>query len=61
MNSQDHEKWEMNRMVNSGALKLRNTTDASNIDEMENEESRVMLLVHDLKPPFLDGRETYTR
>lgn len=51
-------------MVNSGALKLKNNSDIynqNNVDEMENEESRVMLLVHDLKPPFLDGRETYTR
>jgi pre-mRNA-splicing factor ATP-dependent RNA helicase DHX38/PRP16 len=27
---------------------------------MESEQCRVMLMVHDLKPPFLDGRENFT-
>jgi len=30
-------------------------------DNIELEENRVMLLVHDIKPPFLDGREAFTK
>ena len=35
--------------------------DANLKDGIEVEEDRVMLLVHDIKPPFLDGRETFTK
>lgn len=41
-------------------MRLRDNTDME-LENMETEESRVMLLVHDLRPPFLDGRETFTR
>ena len=60
MNSHDHDKWELNRLVTSGALKMKNNTDIE-LENMENEQTRVMLLVHDLKPPFLDGRENFTK
>jgi len=31
------------------------------VDGIEVEEDRVMLLVHDIKPPFLDGSATFTK
>lgn len=57
LNSADHDKWEMNRMVTSGAVKI---TDHSNKDLIETDEDRVILMVHDIKPPFLDGRMVFT-
>lgn len=48
----------MNRMVLGGALKRNNEEEAFDI---EIEEERVMLVVHDIKPPFLDGRITFTK
>lgn len=64
MNSADHDKWEMNRMITGGAVKLRDNESAADQnyrDNIELEEDRVMLLVHDIKPPFLDGREAFTK
>lgn len=60
MNSHDHDKWEINRMITSGALKMRDNVETE-LENMESEEQRVMVIVHDLKPPFLDGRETFTK
>lgn len=31
------------------------------LEEMEVEEDRVILMVHDIKPPFLDGRIVFTK
>ncbi len=59
MNSHDHDKWELNRLVTSGAMKIKDNADVE-LENMESEQ-RVMLLVHDLKPPFLDGRENFTK
>jgi len=63
MNSADHDKWEMNRMMTSGAVRMSDHMSQAPdmINDMEVEEDRVMLLVHDIKPPFLDGRETFTK
>ncbi|KAK4998201.1 DEAH-box RNA helicase prp16, partial [Elasticomyces elasticus] len=48
--------WEANRMVNSGIAQHRG------VDLLDDEEeTRVHLLVHDLKPPFLDGRTVFTK
>ena len=30
-------------------------------DDLEMEEERVTLIVHDIKPPFLDGRTVFTK
>ena len=58
LNSADHDKWEMNRMLQSGAVKL---TDQQRDQLLENDdEQRVILMVHDIKPPFLDGRMVFT-
>lgn len=51
----------MNRMLQSGAVKMAggNTgTDAASL--LETDEERVILMVHDIKPPFLDGRIVFT-
>ena len=59
MNSADHDKWEINRMIQSGAVKLSDNARAGDM-LMETDEERVILMVHDLKPPFLDGRIVFT-
>jgi len=56
-NLADHEKWEINRMVQSGAM---TESDNYRADLFEEEEDRVVLVTHDVKPPFLDGRITFT-
>jgi len=48
----DHNAWEENRMLNSGVV-VRKEVD---LDFETEEENRVMLLVHDMKPPFLEGK-----
>lgn len=52
----ENDAWETNRMVTSGV--------AQRIDggyEDDDEGTRVHLLVHDLKPPFLDGKTVFTK
>lgn len=65
MNSADHDKWELNRMMLGGAVKLGDKDpqlmSAQLRDGIELEEDRVMLLVHDIKPTFLDGSATFTK
>ena len=64
MNSADHDKWELNRMLIGGAVKMGDSeAGAMNAlrDGIEVEEDRGMLLVHDIKPPFLDGSATFTK
>jgi hypothetical protein len=53
----------MNRMNIGGALKKgeyfqQNTLDVTDLDI---DDERVFLLVHDIKPPFLDGRIVFTK
>jgi pre-mRNA-splicing factor ATP-dependent RNA helicase DHX38/PRP16 len=54
----ENDAWETNRMLTSGVAQKR---DFDNDFEEDEEESRVHLLVHDLKPPFLDGRKVFTK
>ena len=49
--------WEANRMLTSGVAQRRDQ--ASDFDD--DESVRVHLLVHDLKPPFLDGKTIFTK
>lgn len=51
--------WETNRMLTSGVAQRRDQGD----DFMEDDEDtvRVHLLVHDLKPPFLNGKTVFTK
>jgi pre-mRNA-splicing factor ATP-dependent RNA helicase DHX38/PRP16 len=48
----DNDLWESNRIVTSGVA-MRQAIDLDFEDESE---STVHVMVHDLKPPFLDGR-----
>ena len=53
----DHEKWELNQLRNGGAGILTANEAALN----EEEDDRVLLIVHEIKPPFLDGRFEFSR
>ncbi|KAJ8088711.1 Pre-mRNA-splicing factor ATP-dependent RNA helicase PRP16 [Marasmius tenuissimus] len=53
----DNDLWEANRMLTSGVV-TRKTVDLDFEDESE---STVHVMVHDLKPPFLDGRTVFTK
>lgn len=53
----DNDLWESNRMVTSGVA----TRQAIDIDFEDESESTVHVMVHDLKPPFLDGRTVFTK
>ncbi|THH26848.1 hypothetical protein EUX98_g7335 [Antrodiella citrinella] len=53
----DNDLWEANRMVTSGVA----TRKALDLDFEDESESTVHVMVHDLKPPFLDGRTVFTK
>ncbi|KAI9813377.1 MAG: DEAH-box RNA helicase prp16, partial [Thelocarpon impressellum] len=55
----DVDAWETNRMLGSGVAQRRDYDDGAFDDDEE--ATRVHLLVHDLKPPFLDGRKIFTK
>jgi len=50
--------WETNRMLTSGVAQRR---DHGADFEDDDDTVRVHLLVHDLKPPFLDGKTVFTK
>jgi pre-mRNA-splicing factor ATP-dependent RNA helicase DHX38/PRP16 len=52
----EHNKWELNRMLGSGVFKVNEIK----VDFNEDDDKRVVLMVHDNKPPFLSGRIVYT-
>lgn len=54
----DVDAWETNRMQTSGVGPAR-TFDMDNMDD--DTENRIHLLVHDLRPPFLDGKTVFTK
>ncbi|KAJ4421665.1 DEAH-box RNA helicase prp16 [Neurospora sp. IMI 360204] len=54
----DVDAWETNRMLTSGVAQRR---DLGQDFEDDQEGTRVHLLVHDLRPPFLDGRTIFTK
>lgn len=56
--SADNDAWENNRLQTSG-VGPRTAIDLEHLDD--DAESRVHLLVHDLKPPFLDGKTVFTK
>ncbi|WFD33073.1 RNA helicase [Malassezia sp. CBS 17886] len=55
--NKDADAWENNRMQVSGVAGRQ----ALREDVDEHDEDRVHLLVHDLRPPFLDGRTVFTK
>jgi pre-mRNA-splicing factor ATP-dependent RNA helicase DHX38/PRP16 len=54
--NEEHTKWEENQLINSGIFKVS----TANNEGAEDEENRVMLMVHDLRPPFLDGKTQFS-
>lgn len=53
----DQDAWEENRLLSSGAA-VRSSVD---LDMTTDQDTRVTLLVHQVKPPFLDGRVSFSR
>ena len=56
----DNDAWETNRMLTSGVAQWRDYA-AENDFADDDEGTRVHILVHDLRPPFLDGRTVFTK
>lgn len=54
----DNELWENNRLSRSGVVL---STDEIDTDFAEESENRCHILVHNLVPPFLDGRIVFTK
>jgi len=52
----DQEAWEENRLLQSGVASLRE----AQMDFNDEDDSRVTLIVHNVKPPFLDGRVSFS-
>ena len=52
----DQQAWEENRLMQSGVAGEREY----NLDIDDENDQRVTLIVHNLKPPFLDGRVSYS-
>ncbi|XP_043937837.1 pre-mRNA-splicing factor ATP-dependent RNA helicase PRP16 [Protopterus annectens] len=55
--NEDNERWETNRMLTSGVVQRLEVDE----DFEEDNTARVHLLVHNLVPPFLDGRIVFTK
>lgn len=55
--NKDNELWERNRMLTSGVVQNLDLDE----DFDEEGEARVHLLVHNIVPPFLDGRIVFTK
>ncbi|PIA54035.1 hypothetical protein AQUCO_00900542v1 [Aquilegia coerulea] len=53
----DNAQWEDRQLLRSGAV--RGTEQQTEFDDED--ERKVILLVHDTKPPFLDGRVVFTK
>uniref|UniRef100_A0A915D1S2 RNA helicase n=1 Tax=Ditylenchus dipsaci TaxID=166011 RepID=A0A915D1S2_9BILA len=54
----DNEVWENNRLARSGVVAFADDLDS--VFENEIDENRVTIQVHNVVPPFLDGRIAYT-
>lgn len=55
--NEDHERWEEDRLLTSGVARRTHV----DMDFDEEEVERVHLLVHDIRPPFLDGQTVFTK
>ena len=55
----DIDNWETNRMLTSGVAQRRDF--GEDFMPEDEEGTRIHLLVHDLRPPFLDGRTIFTK
>ena len=54
---QDNAMWEENRLLTSGVVRRMDVDE----DFAEEQEGKVHLLVHNIVPPFLDGRIVFTK
>ena len=54
---QDNDLWETNRMLTSGVVQKLDVDE----DFEDDQEAKVHLLVHNIVPPFLDGRIVFTK
>ena len=54
---QDNAMWEENRLLTSGVVRRLDVDE----DFTEEQEGKVHLLVHNIVPPFLDGRIVFTK
>lgn len=55
----DRNRWEEDRLLASGTMRQTTVTLARDLEDET--EIRVHLMVHDTKPPFLDGRISFTK
>jgi len=58
-NNAESDKWDLHQLKASGVVKVIES--ANNIMELDDEEGRVIVQVHDVKPPFLDENFVYTK
>eukprot|EP01052_Picozoa_sp_SAG31_P011667 SAG31_NODE_665_length_12992_cov_3.676181_1_plen_1090_part_00 len=54
---EDRDRWEENRLIGSGVV----TQKGAQVDFDDSTEARTQLMIHDTKPPFLDGRQVFTK
>ena len=54
--ARDADRWEENRLGASGVVRMR-----EDVEEEGDEELRTHVVVHDIKPPFLDGRNVLSK
>ncbi|CAM9196742.1 unnamed protein product [Ascophyllum nodosum] len=54
--SADQDAWENNRLLTSGAVREKEVS----LTFDDGQDQRVQLIVHSLKPPFLDGRVSFS-
>ncbi|KAG8991813.1 DEAH-box RNA helicase prp16 [Tulasnella sp. JGI-2019a] len=54
--NRDNDLWETNRMLTSGVAQRKEL----DMDFEDESETTVHVIVHDLKPPFLDGTQVFT-
>ncbi|KAG8913730.1 DEAH-box RNA helicase prp16 [Tulasnella sp. 408] len=55
--NRDNDMWETNRLLTSGVAQRKEV----DLDFEDDSEATVHVLVHDLKPPFLDGTTVFTK
>ncbi|KAJ9090496.1 hypothetical protein DSO57_1001954 [Entomophthora muscae] len=55
--NRENDKWETNQLLISGVVQRQE----SDLNFDEDTEDRVHILVHDQRPPFLDGRVAFTK
>ncbi|KAI9350480.1 P-loop containing nucleoside triphosphate hydrolase protein [Zopfochytrium polystomum] len=55
--NRDNDLWETNRMLTSGVVQRAE----ARFDADDDHESRVHILVRDIRPPFLDGKIVFTK